>query len=282
MFQTVKQKLILGSFIFLILFIPIGSYLVSSRQQTQVGKASTKDRSITNLPQPSPKNGVEELKKMSEPKIIPIPSPSPQVSVSFGPTLDFKVVLEGRPAQNQATKLFLGIVSGQVSTKLKYLLSFQIDLPASGIFSGLSLAGLEAGSSYFAILKGPVQIATSSSFVMSPSVTNLNSGQPLPLLSGDLNEDNTINSADFAIASSSFGASKQSGNWNENIDFNKDGVINSLDLSLIIKNFGKIGAGGVWISPPPPATRSGSLTPLGSSEGLPANRQGYWLWMPGF
>jgi hypothetical protein len=122
-----------------------------------------------------------------------------------------------------------------------------------------------------------IQIATSSAFIMSPTVTNLNDGQALPLASGDLNDDNAINSADYSIAQKAFGATPSSSNWNDNIDLNKDGVVNVIDLSIISKNLGAVGASGAWTSPLPNiATKSAEIN---TSIGSP-NQGGYWIWVP--
>lgn len=130
----------------------------------------------------------------------------------------------------------------------------------------MSLAGLLSSRNYYAVLKGEAQIATSSAFTLSPTVTRLKNGAPLNLLSGDLNDDNAVTAADFNLAKASFGRSGLA-------DLNKDGVINLLDLSLISKNLGKIGATGVWISPQPKsATPSGTVNPGGSP--------GYWIFVP--
>lgn len=280
MFQTTWQKILLALFIILILSIPVGAYLLSQRQQVSESQKSSSDRTISIEPSPSVTSPAEELKQLSTPQSTPktsLPEATPAASVSYGPTLNLKVILEGRPSSNQAGKIFLGVAQGLVTALPQYLLSFSIDLPSSGEFRGLSLAGLTQGSQYTAVLKGSSQIATSSAFVMSPAETNLNSGVPLRLLAGDLNEDNVINSADFAIANSSFGSNQNSTNWNSNVDFNLDGVINTIDLGFIIKNFGKTGQSGVWSSPTPQVgSASATLNPQ-SPQG-----QGYWLWVPGF
>ena len=204
-------------------------------------------------------------------------------ATSFGPTLDLKLILEGRPPSKMASKIFVGIADAASTTNLKYLLSFNIDLPDSGLFKGLSLAGLTTGSNYQAVIKGPAQIATSSAFLMSATVTSLNNGQPLTLTTGDLNEDNAINSADYSIAKAAYNATPGSAKWNDNIDFNRDGIINSADIAIIIKNMTKTGNSGLWVSPPP-ATKSASLVdqpPIGSADS-PEPRQGYWLFVPVF
>lgn len=286
MFSTFKQRLVLGAYIFILLSIPVGTYLVS---QNQTYKSSAKEEEpkpaivkATPKPTSSPaKQLLDSSQKAASPDLTATPSPSPassEIAVSFGPTLSSKVFLEGRPKENQTTRLFVGIMEGTITSNPKFLLSFTINLPASGQYSNLSLAGLNPGSSYTALLKGSAQIATSSTFTMSPTVTKLNSGEPLTLLSGDLNDDNVVNSADYSIAKSALGTASRSSNWNGNADFNSDGVINAFDLSIIIKNIGKVGASGTWTSPiPKVASPSASLNtpPVGSPE-----EEGYWIWIP--
>ncbi|MDP3758209.1 MAG: dockerin type I domain-containing protein, partial [Candidatus Daviesbacteria bacterium] len=204
---------------------------------------------------------------------------SPTIATSLGPTLAFKVSIEGRPQGNQATRLFVGIMEGSLTVNPKFLLSFTVDMPASGEYGNLSLAGLNPGTRYSALLKGSNQIAASSAFTMSPAVTNLNEGEPLTLTAGDLNEDNVINTADYSIAQKAFGATAKSSNWNNNVDFNSDGIINTFDLSIIIKNIGQTGASGAWTSPlPKVATASAGLAnpPIGS----PNDQPGHWIWIP--
>lgn len=282
MFSTLKAKLLLGTYIFLILSIPIGAYLVSGQQtvKTQASQPKTK-KATDSTPSAtlSPSKQLQQLSQQSNP--LPTPSPNPEPSVttatSFGPTLSFKVSLEGRPSNNQSGRLFVGIMEGNLTTNPKFLLSFTVDLPASGKYGNLSLAGLNTGSTYTALLKGSSSIASSSAFLMSPTVTNLNNGQALNLTAGDLNDDNSINSADYSIAKAAVGSSKGAKNWNDNADLNKDEVINSLDLSFIIKNLGKVGASGSWTSPlPKTSSPSGGLSQPVGSPGEP----GYWLWVP--
>ncbi|OGE30375.1 hypothetical protein A2631_01210 [Candidatus Daviesbacteria bacterium RIFCSPHIGHO2_01_FULL_44_29] len=208
-----------------------------------------------------------------------------------GPTLDFIIQLEGRPASSQAAKIFLGIATGSAQLKPNYLLSFAIDVPASGSYQGLSIQGLTVGSEYTAYLKGPQQIATSSAFTVSPNKANLNpTGNPLLMLTGDLNDDNRIDSSDQTIADKATGSNKTSGNWNPIVDFNLDGVVNNFDLNYVRKNQGLTGASGAWYSSPPIASKSASLdtsqaigSPLLESPYKPQGvSDGYWMWMPSF
>ncbi len=296
MFSTFKQRLMLGVYVFILLSIPVGAYLASQRQT--VKSSASEQKNAKPVVQVPPKPSTSPAKQLlstsqtavSDQKTSPSPSPSgesPTIATSFGPTLTFKVSLEGRPPGNQATKMFVGIAEGSLSSNPKFLLSFTVDLPASGEYSNLSLAGLNSGSQYTALLKSSAQIATSSAFTMSPTTTNLNNGEPINLISGDLNEDNVVNSADYSVAQKALGTTPNSSNWNENADFNKDGVINAFDLGFIIKHMGQTGDSGTWTSPIPPPTASSSAVltspavggPI-DSPGPPSREAGHWIWIP--
>lgn len=255
--------------------IPVGAYLAS---QTTIFKSkATEQKPSLTPPKTLPKPDISGLKTSPQPSPSPTSESQSSPQTSFGPTLSLKLALEGRLKGNQSGKLFVGISEGTISINPKFLLSFTIDLPVSGEYSGLSLAGLNPGTTYSALLKGSAQIATSSAFLMSPTVTNLNSGEAIILLSGDLNEDNAINTSDYSIVQKAIGSTSKSSNWNENADINKDGSVNTFDLAFITKNFGKIGDSGAWTSPLlKTATPSGGLNTQSSSS------DGYWLWVPSF
>lgn len=281
MFTTLRMRLLLGLYVFLILCIPVGAYLVS-QQQTIKSRASeaSPSASLKSSPKPITSPAKELLSALESSDFLPSPAPeantSPTIATSFGPTLSLKVSLEARPADNQATKLFVGIVEGSLSTNPKFLLNFSVKLPSDGTYTNLSLAGLTTGTKYTALIKGAAQIASSVEFTMSPNVTNLNEGLAINLKTGDLNEDNTINSADYSIVKALLGSSKSSSNWNDNVDLNKDGVINTVDLLIVSKNLGQTGASGIWTSPlNKNATPSGSLT-----QEATGSTSGYWIWIP--
>ena len=291
MFTTLGQKLILGVYVFILLSIPVGSYLATQITNTKSQANETKNtKPAVKLVPKSTTSPAKELLNASKKQatsaglLIASPTPAPlpsetTIATSYGPTLSLKAILEGRPAGNQSTKLFVGIAEGNLTSNPKFLLSFSVNLPASGEYTNLSLAGLTPGSRYSALLKVSAQLAVSSSFTMSPTTTKLNDGQALTMLSGDLNDDNVINSADYSIVQKLLGITSQSITWNENADLNKDGVINSFDLSLIAKNIGAVGASGAWTSPiPKNATPSASLN--SPAVGSPDSDEGYWLWIP--
>lgn len=298
MFSTFKLRVLLGIYIFIILSIPVGAYLATQQQTIKSSAKEQQPKKPITKATPSPttsatqdllSSSLKSLESDSKPQPTPSPTPSsPTIATSFGPTLSLKATLEGRPTNNQATKLFVGIVEGVLSTNPKFLLSFTVDLPADGTYGNLSLAGLSAGTKYTALLKGTAQIATSSAFLMSPTVTNLNDGQAINMPTGDLNEDNVINSSDYNIALKTLGATAKSLTWNSLVDFNLDGLINLFDLAIITKNLGQVGASGAWTSPlPKVATPSAGLAlPAGEAKSLPVGSAadgstfGYWLWIP--
>lgn len=274
MFTGLKQRILLGIYIFILISIPVGAFLASQATQTKSQASESKvTKPVTKLPKPS-LNPAETF--INTPGVSkPTSAPEVSTATSYGPTLSLKILIDGRPMSNQATKLFVGIVTGTNLQSPQYLLSFTVDMPASGQFDNISLAGLTVGNTYTAILKGDAQIATSSAFVMNPAVTNLNSGVALAMLSGDLNQDNVINNLDLQIVQAALGQTSSPA------DLNKDGIVNGIDLAILNKNLNKVGATGTWVSPPPKvATPSGSLAvdqapPTGSPTG-----SGYWVWVP--
>ncbi len=293
MFTSLKQRIIIGVYVFLVLSIPVGAFL-ASKEQNVTSKAAGIDQPTPTL---SPSKTAtasaktqlleQSLKESTAISVTPVPTLDeslPTTANSFGPTMSFKASLEGRPAGNEASKLFIGIIEGDLTANPKFVLSFSIDLPANGIYSNLSLAGLTVGNKYTAILKGPAQLAAAVSFVVAPNITSLNEGTVINLTSGDLNEDNVVNSSDYSIVLKAFGATPSSSNWDDNADFNKDGLINVYDLGIVSKNIDTTGTTGAWSSPiPTPAssTASASIESNPPPMGGPATQSnGYWMWIP--
>ncbi len=287
MFSTLKSRLLLGVYVFLVLSIPVGAYLAS---QTQTTKSRASEGPVVKKAPPTATSSATKTilnssaSSVADTMPAPTPSPSsdsPTIATSFGPTLSLKVSLEGRPTDNQATKLFVGIFEGAISSNPTFILSFSVDLPADGSYSNLSLAGLTSGTQYTALIKGPAQLAASAVFTMAPTVTNLNDGQVINLLTGDLNEDNVVNSSDLTIAQKAMSSNSSSSNWNQLVDFNLDGIVNLFDIALIYNNMDKIGDSGVWVSPIPSPSASPSVgSPSAPSQGGPGENKGYWMWVP--
>ncbi len=296
-----KQTVVLIGFLILVFSIPLGMLLV---KQSQIFGSKAAGPQITpiipsvattaqEVPATSPVGSLEKYLSTAAAAVAPTPTPTPAATsaLSFGPTLNFKISVEGRTDGKEAlSDVFVGIAAGATSSaRPNFLLSFTVNIPDSGEYGGLSLAGLDTSSIYTAYIKGPGQIDSASTFSIGPAVTNLNGGQPITLLSGDLNEDNTINTADYDIVKGLLGKKTGDADFNPRADFNNDGVINTMDLAYVIRNFGKTGVSGPWYSPipsPPVSTSSatpagGALSPMEStSTGSATSGGGYWVWVP--
>lgn len=279
-------KIVLVIFLILIIAIPSLAFLVKQRssfyattdseqsynrtvtfEATSGAKEVPKDLPADILKQGSSKESEEETTSTES-------SDGLSAQVTFGPTLNFKLKVQGRPPNKQSLKTFVGLSADPPGkSNPQYLLSFSVDVPDSGVYTGLSLAGLTIGNTYTAFIKGSSQIATASAFAVNPNVTELNSGLPLNLISGDLNEDNVIDSTDYTISSSYLGKTPTSPGWNGSIDLNADNIVNTLDLAIILSNMNRTGAGDQYISRL--ATKSANLNKV-SPQG------GYWMWVPEF
>lgn len=283
-----KEKIFLGIIIALIIGIPSGSFLLSQRLKTQtkpdINPKSTPVTQAKETPQASSLS-----QKTSEATKSTGISGSGSVKLA-GPSLGFKINIEGRPKDQMASKVFVGIASGSIdlSSQPEYLLSFNVDVPDSGEFSEISLAGLNTLQTYTAILKSSTQIATSAAFTVKPTTSDIGT---VNLLTGDVNEDNVINAADFSIVKSAIGQTPKSQNWNEALDFNKDNLINNFDLGYITKNYGKTGATGAWYSKTVNVSTQSAIlkspnTGAPKDEAMSADlmkipaENGYWIWVP--
>lgn len=264
---TRNQIIALVGFFIILISIPISFYLV---KQTQIfrSKASSGEPSgpVTKPVPVPPGSPASDLVSSTEGPESTSSGSTGDMSLTFGPTLNMTITIEGRPSGKEGGKVFVGLAAGSAQTAPSYILSFSFDVPDSGVYKGISLAGLNPGSIYTAYVKGEAQIDSSSTFTMGPNETNLNDGKPLLLTTGDLNDDNVINSADYSICKGLYGTTTKSSNWNERADFNKDGVINNYDLAIIIKNMGKTGTSGPWISVPKVSTPSATPTSSPSAE----------------
>ncbi|MCW5940768.1 MAG: hypothetical protein KIS66_00960 [Fimbriimonadaceae bacterium] len=64
---------------------------------------------------------------------------------------------------------------------------------------------------------------------------------PLLLINGDVNGDNSVNLADFLALRGAFGATTDSPKWNPGADLNRDGTVNVMDFLVLRSGFGQIG-----------------------------------------
>lgn len=308
---SMRDKVIIMAILIITLLIPTGAYVLSLRAKTQsqaqeykfpVTSPKAEATSSSRLKEALDRlnqtqngtttaggSGSSGTQTTTETGVDEEETDFSDAQLVLGPTLGFSVVLQGRPLDNQTTQAFLGIAAGQATTRPTYLLSFMVNIPASGSFDGISLSGLDTGTTYTAYLKGEAQIATSSSFVVKATPTNLGA---LNLITGDVNEDNVIDILDYNLVKAAIGTSPSSANWNDLYDFNLDNVVNSWDLNIVLSNMGKTGASGAWYSYTPLATASATSSSSGGlskdaggpeDEGLARQslgEGGYWMWVP--
>ncbi len=289
-----SQKLLIGGFVSLIVAIPLFAFLISQRMNAAQAPLHGYNGTVTATPIATTTPEEAFKKELTLAYGTPTPSPSPTQGdilglSTYGPTLQFSVSLEGRPANQEQSKIFVGVAEGEIADSPQYLLSYTVDVPNSGTSNSLSLVGLSQGITYTAYLKGPAQLVKAVSFVMTPTGAVLNNNQPITLLSGDLNQDNVVDQNDLSIEQGLLGTTPNSPNWNSIGDFNGDGVINSMDISIIQKNLGQVGDSGKWYSKTDIATQSASLNQtlsIGGTSGLVpsfipnGNSAGHWVWVP--
>lgn len=292
-----RDKIILISIAILVALIPVGTYVLSLRIKALSSASTTSNIPRTDNPEFST-NPRDELVSLSQQAVdrgqtdtTNQPTPEPTAEVFFGPTLKFKISLEARPAAKQATKLFVGISSGKPASGItpQYIISYQVDVPEGGEYSGLSLAGLTQGSTYTAYLKGQAQIATSSAFLLNPTSNDLGT---VKMTTGDVNDDNVINDSDYNLVKAAIGATPSSTKWNSIYDFNLDNIINSYDLGIIGAHLGKTGESGVVKSTTSmgfgdldkefaeglaPSPNQGNIS---TPDIKPGGQEGYWIWLP--
>ncbi len=279
MFLERKEKLILIIVLFLVVIIPLSSYAIAYRFKAQTQaladvplspKVPTKTTTTTT-------SALDELRKQLSASSSASDLQTATEQTFYGPTLNFKINLDGRPTGKMASKIFVGLVSGsEITPNPQFILSFMVDVPNSGEYSGLSLAGLTQGSTYTAFIKGPSQIATSSSFFVRPTINDIGTQA---MLSGDLNDDNKINDTDYQIALKAYGSTKTSPKWNSLADFNVDGIVNMTDIGIMSKNLEKSGTSGQYTSPVSGSADS-RLTPNTGGPTATDSAQGYWIFIP--
>ncbi len=286
---TIAEKIVIAVIVVLILVIPAGAYIlsqtifvkqVSSLNSTPEIKVPPKEVAKTS-PLQTLQDSLQNSSQSAAASVADTSSDTSVPEVNYGPTLSFKLNIEGRPSTDQSAKVFVGIAAGGVTNNPSYLLSFNVKVSKAGEYKGLSLAGLTTGNTYTAYIKGQSQIATASAFQVRTTVSDIGL---LNLITGDLNEDNVIDDKDQALIKATSGATSTSSKWNAGYDFNLDGIINNFDLMLINKNFGKVGIGGAWYSRINNATKSAELNSKSSNIGgpVPDSSDGFWMWVPKF
>lgn len=292
MWESKTNRLLVFGFLFLVVFIPSSTFLIGKRMSAATLATQPYNQTVTTnnaqeIPSASPIQGSVLGSSVALDSGNPADNASSPPQVVYGPQLSFSVSIQGRPPNNQSGSFFVGIAQGDPSNNPQYLISFTINMPSSGKYSGLSLVGLSPGTNYTAYIKGPAQLVKAVPFSINPQGAVLNGGQPINLISGDLNQDNVIDAQDLIIAKAALGQTSSSSNWNPNVDINADGIINNIDLAIVTGNQGKIGDSGPWYSRiDSSASNSAQLNSPSHIGGSDATFSpypkagGYWMWVP--
>jgi hypothetical protein len=134
-----KEKIILAVIFGLIILIPSGSFVLS--QVIAPSPAPTEEiGSYTPVSSPKAASDDSPLSKLvKELQATPSATPNSLINVTptategatllLGQTLGFRLILEGRPFEKYAAKVFLGLSNGQITNNPQYLLSFLINVP---------------------------------------------------------------------------------------------------------------------------------------------------------
>lgn len=302
---TTKHKIILGTLVFLVVFIPIISFIVSYRFRAQINSNASGGDTVTTLEDlaikpivdnPTPQKTLldelrEDLNKGASDSADEEDESSTTGSgttLNLGPTLTFTISIEGRPKGKMSeSKLFVGLASGQASSNPQYLLSFTVEIESDGTpKEELPISGLTVGDTYTAYIKGQTTLTAASTFTVKPAESNIGT---INLLAGDLNDDNIVDQKDREILLAAFGSKEGSSKWNPSADLNMDGIINTYDLAYITKNMNKSGDSGPWYSKLAPSATSSATPSASPSSGtpsggprelIPEEQKGYWLWVP--
>lgn len=72
-------------------------------------------------------------------------------------------------------------------------------------------------------------------------VTASGASATFTLVNGDVNDDNSVNVADFLALRAAFGSASGSANWNPEADLNGNGTVNVTDFLILRANFGLVG-----------------------------------------
>lgn len=103
----------------------------------------------------------------------------------------------------------------------------------------MDVSALPAGN-YTWRAKGPQFLANSGP--VSLTGTGATTAEMGTMSTGDANDDNSVNVADFSIARRTFGLQIGDPGYDGRADFNGDGIVNAADYSLLMQNFGSSGA----------------------------------------
>lgn len=152
------------------------------------------------------------------------------------PKINLTFRLEGRTAaKTDAMRGFAreaGSKLGYDQAPFKHRSNIATDTSGRGAITGLELTGLTLGRSYEGLLKGPQHLQKNVTIANLQETNTVDFGT---LLSGDITNDNAVNSMDIDLWAREL--------WKEEspADLNGDGTVNSMDLAVLAENLLKEG-----------------------------------------
>ena len=216
-----------------------------TRTNTQTS-TQTPTPTLTFTPTPSPTTtSTPTFTRTSTATHTPtqMPSPTPTGTVPTatttntpGPsTLVGHVTWQSRPAQpDPLQQLPITLTLKQGSIEINYPVQ---NTDASGYFT--TTADVSGGTWSWRV-KGPKFVANAGTLTLVRGATTQVEMDLMYV--GDCNDNNTIDIADFAILSRSFGRSFGDPGYDDRADLNGDHTIDMSDLNFLRNNFGRIGA----------------------------------------
>jgi len=166
-------------------------------------------------------------------------------AVSGGVTKTTTVTLSPATAVSGSVTLqdFVGTVTGtQVKVELR--------TPGTTTVVATYNATLDASGNYTfnAAQNGTFDVTVKASHWLKTKVANVvisgssSSVSAVSLINGDVDGNNTVNTADQTALTIAFRSKPASANWNANADLNGDGQVSASDQAILGKNFNKTGA----------------------------------------
>jgi hypothetical protein len=174
-------------------------------------------------------------------------TPTPTLTPTTQPLLIGHVTWQGRPVQpNSLQQLPITLTLKSANVEVNYPAQ---TTDASGYFT-VSVAALPNGTYNWRVKSaqlGPTPPEYNPGFLATSGTLSLTGGGATYVdmglqRAGDCNNDNAVNSVDFAILRSTFGEMVGQPDYDARADFNGDTIVGAIDFALLKTNFGTGGA----------------------------------------
>lgn len=127
---------------------------------------------------------------------------------------------------------------------------FRVKIRRQGETNALEQLDLVPGADRIRLMRneaGPLDVLVAGGSWLAKTVHLASSDDdavelgPIELTNGDVNQDNTVNIADFLRFRQAFGSTPENSNWVATADLNLDGSVNILDFLTLRRSFGQSG-----------------------------------------